>query len=72
MLSRVAYMPSGPGSRSRTPVGHAAAKLIDAWPVSRGKVLVPQGRQLPAVDDVDGGNPQVVDVDALKARAGRR
>jgi hypothetical protein len=48
------------------------AKLIDAWPVVGRQVGVPQDRQLPIADDVDGGNPYVVDVDALKARAGRR
>jgi hypothetical protein len=60
------------GSQWVVTVRDADAKLIDAWPVSRGKVGIPQDRQLPAVDDVDGGNPYVVDVDALKARAGRR
>jgi hypothetical protein len=53
-------------------VRDADAKLIDAWPVVGRQVGVPQDRQLPIADDVDGGNPQVVDVDALKARAGRR
>jgi hypothetical protein len=53
-------------------VRDADAKLIDAWPVYSRKVQIPQDRQLPIADDVDGGNPQVVDVKALKARAGRR
>lgn len=53
-------------------VRDAYAELIGAWPVYGSQVLIPQGRQIPIVDDVDGGNPQVVDVDALKARAGRR
>jgi hypothetical protein len=53
-------------------VRDADAKLIDAWPVYGKKVQIPQDRQLPIADDVDGGDPQVVDVDALKARAGRR
>jgi hypothetical protein len=53
-------------------VRDADAELIDAWPAYGRQVLIPQGRQIPIVDDVDGGNPQVVDVDALKARAGRR
>jgi hypothetical protein len=60
------------GSQWVVTVRDADAMLIDAWPVSRGKVGIPQGGQLPIADDVDGGNPQVVDVDALKARAGRR
>ena len=53
-------------------VRDADAKLIDAWPVYDRKVQIPQDRQLPIADDVDGGNPEVVDVKALKARAGRR
>ena len=53
-------------------VHDADAKLIDAWPVYGEKVQIPQGGQLQIVDDVDGGDPQVVDVDALKAKAGRR
>ena len=60
------------GSQWVVTVRDADAKLIDAWPVVGRQVGVPQDRQLPIADDVDGGNPQVVDVDALKARAGRR
>jgi hypothetical protein len=55
-------------------VRDADAKLIDALLVVRGKVRIPPAGsgQLPIADDVDGGDPSVVDVDALKARAGRR
>jgi hypothetical protein len=55
-------------------VRDADAKLIDALPVHGGKVWIPPAGsgQLPIADDVDGGDPGVVDVDALKARAGRR
>jgi hypothetical protein len=60
------------GSQWVVTVRDADAELVDAWPVWRGKVGIPQGRQLPIADDVDGGNPYVVDVEALKARAGRR
>jgi hypothetical protein len=60
------------GSQWVVTVRDTDAMLIDAWPVWGRQVGVPQGRQLPIADDVDGGNPQVVDVAALKARAGRR
>ena len=55
-------------------VRDADAKLTGAFLVLHGKVRIPQraSGQLPIADDVDGGNPSVVDVDALKARAGRR
>jgi hypothetical protein len=60
------------GSQWVVTVRDADAKLIDAWPVYGRQVQVPQDRQLPIADDVDGGDPRVVDVAALKARAGRR